>query len=357
MDSENFSYFPILKTKDAELRAISNLDILTAGKILPTYELTKSRITKKDSIGDIAKRVQEIANIQGKRPFILDVTTDPKQTNSQTEALLSPTAGYRNWQVFLGAHSALNVIPIIHIDFVLDPSLTETTEFVKAASHSYSTLALRLPPYLEKIEYEQILNAVTPHLEESKIDLLLDAGCIRKVAKKEGINPIANQFSDSFQEIIRISKNIEWLRHVVCIAGSFPLIVSQEGGDEKGDFEIYEQTLWTSLRGVQPRFKFGDYASINAAQVEIRGGTFVPRIDFCTDDRFFYHRYRRNEGSYAKCARQVVDDVNYRTFGTWGDEEIMTAATAIPSGISPSFWISTRANRYMTHRTRIYQAK
>ncbi|MEZ3136975.1 hypothetical protein ACBG90_19935 [Stutzerimonas kunmingensis] len=357
MDSNSLNYFPVLKTKDAELRAISNLDNYVSESILPVFELTKSRITKKNVIGDIAKRVQEIAKIQVKRPFILDVTTDNKQTNSQTAALLNPMAGYRNWQAFLAAYADLNIIPMIHINFELDATLSETSNFVRASSLNYKTLALRLPPDLAEEDYSEIFDAITPYLGHAKLDVLLDARCIRSFAKKNGIRPIVSQFIESSDCVHMLADGRDWLRNVVCIAGSFPLIVSKEGGDEKGDFEIFEQSLWTALRGIRPHLKFGDYASINAEQVEIGGGTFVPRIDFCTNDRFFYHRFRRHEGSYAKCAKKVISDSNYRSLNSWGDDEIFTAATATPTGISPSFWISARANRYMTNRAKLYGAK
>lgn len=356
MDFNSYNYFPVLKTKDAELRAVSNLDSDTMDRILPIYELTKSRITKKDPIGNISKRLEDIGRIQATRPFILDVTTDPKQKNSQTEAMLVPNGGYHNWRAILTSHHEMNITPIIHINFELDANLNETSKFVSICSSNYEAFAVRLPPDLDIEIYEEILNAITPNLNGAKLDVILDAGCIRDTVKRDGIKQITDEFHQCFNAILKLSGDTTWVRNIICIAGSFPLIVSKEGGDESGDFEIYEHTLWSLLKDKYPTVKFGDYGSINAQQVEIKGGTFVPRIDFCTDDTFFYHRYRRDKGSYSKCAQMVEADRNYLDFGTWGDDEITIAALGKPSGISPSFWISTRANRYMSHRAALYSS-
>jgi len=356
MDLSNFCYHPILKTKDAELRAISNLDFNSASKTLPIFELTKSRITKKDSVGDIAKRVSQIREIQRDRPFILDVTTDTNQVNDQTKILLTPENGYECWRQFLNAHHDLSLIPVIHIDFELDPELEETKKFVQLASRNHSILAARIPPGLDEHEYKEIFDAISPSLGLTKLYVLLDAGCIRKKFKATGnLDEIKSTFSSSIRSIFKLSTNRSWLLQLVSISGSFPPVVSVEGGDESGRFSILEHRVNLSLRQAFPLIKLGDYGSINAQQTEMRGGTFVPRIDFCNDENFFYHRFRRDKGAYIKCAQEVLKNPHYSSLGTWGDEEIMAAANGKPSGISPSFWISVRANRYMSSRVKLYQ--
>ncbi|WP_287030017.1 beta family protein [Pseudomonas sp. UBA6310] len=355
MDFSKICYYPILKTKDAELRAIGNLDDLSFSQILPIYELTKSRITKSDSIGDIAKRLSQIREIQQNRPFILDVTTDPKQVNSQTESMLTPDNGYECWRIFLAAHSDLRIIPAIHVDFELDENLRETGALVRLASRVYPNLAIRIPPGLEDAEYEEVFNAITPYLGQARLHVLLDSGCIRKKFKSEGsLAGVNTLFAESIQSICRLRNASTWMQQLVCASGSFPAIVSSEGGDESGRFEILEHTLNQQLHQLFPFVKLGDYASINAQQTEMRAGTFVPRIDFCTNNDFYYHRFRRDKGGYIKCATEVLRNFNYQSLGTWGDEEITAAANGNPSGISPSFWISVRANRYMTSRVRLY---
>ncbi|MBF4281085.1 beta family protein, partial [Vibrio anguillarum] len=84
----DFIYFPITKTRDGELRCFEHSNDDDFSKILPIYELTKSRKTKKAPDGDIYRRMKQIAEIQGERPFILDLSTNEKYINPQIEQLL-----------------------------------------------------------------------------------------------------------------------------------------------------------------------------------------------------------------------------------------------------------------------------
>ena len=349
MDWNSFIYFPVLKTKDAELRAISAIDASYRKYMLPTYEITKSRITKKNSIGDIVKRLEQIKNIQEKLPYILDVTTDPKQKNPQIESILSPVNGYESWRSWLESNCGEQIVPMIHVNFELDEDLNEAKAFVASVTAKYKRMALRLPGDLGDNEYEEILTDITSELKGTRLYILLDEGCIRDRAKYS-LLPITNNYQRAFNKISSLPNSTEWLEKIVCIAGSFPYQVSAEGKDEEGDFEIYEQSLFLSLRHNRPMLQFGDYASINVKQIEMRGGTFVPRIDFCTATRFYYYRKRRDDGSYIWCAKQVMKSSNYVLNDSWADNEISSAAAESPSGISPSFWISVRACNYMIRR-------
>lgn len=357
MDWNSFVYFPVLKTKDAELRAIGSVDLFYRQKMLPIYEITKSRITKKNSLGDIVKRLEQIRQIQGELPFVLDVTTDEKQINDQIRNILSPVNGYECWREWLGVNANSNLVPMIHINFEDDEDLGEAKKFVSCVDGKYHRLALRLPVGLKEGEYEEIIVAITSELKASKLFVLLDGGCIRSLAKAASVEMVAKLYQQAFYEIISSASQGDWLERVVCIAGSFPQNVSLEGGgDEHGSFKIFEQSLFVLLRHNRPLLQFGDYASINVNQIEMRGGTFVPRIDYCDDTTFYYYRKRRDEGSYVWCAKQVVADSAYSSLGSWADDEIISASLEQPSGISPSFWISVRACNYMIRRVNVLSA-
>jgi hypothetical protein len=354
MDWNSFAYFPVLKTKDAELKAVAALAKNIKEKTLPIYEITKSRITKNNSLGDIAKRLEQIRTIQAGAPFILDVSTDPNQINAQIESILSPYDGYRFWREWIEAHSDLLIVPVIHINFEDDEDLNEAKKFVSSIRKKYPKMALRLPTDLAEGEYQQIFSAIIPALETSKLYILLDDGCVRSTIKESSTIRIAQNYQSIFNKIIKLATPGNWLEKVICITGSFPQLVKKEGkGDEYGSFDIYEHSIYLHLKKNRPQMEFGDYASINISQIEMRGGTFVPRIDFCTDDKFFYYRKRRESGSYTWCAKQVITDAHFNNNHTWGDQEIFSAALGTPSGISPSFWISVRACNYMTRRVKI----
>ncbi|AHL74613.1 hypothetical protein CH92_05685 [Stutzerimonas stutzeri] len=354
MDWTNFWYFPVLKTKDSELRGMGNIPNSVLKNVLPIYEITRSRLSKNNPLGDISKRIDQIGEIQGNSPFILDVTTDPKQQNLQIESILTPNNGYYCWREVLNSYPGLKICPAIHIDLDLDPTLDQTKLFVKEMARSVERMALRLPTGLDESDYNFIVESVRVNLGNAKLYLLLDDGCIRANVKSVGIQAIADDYSNAYKALLKKPGIKDYVESFVCIAGSFPQSVKDETGeDEHGSFSICEHELYKLLSAKHPALRFGDYAAVNINQIEMRGGTFIPRIDFCTDDRFYYYRYRRNSGSYFECAKKVVKDPLYQTQGTWGDDEILSASKNKPSGISPSFWISVRINNYIVRRVSV----
>ncbi|HDZ9215193.1 TPA: beta family protein, partial [Vibrio cholerae] len=110
-----YKYFPIIKTRDAELKCFQNLDKIILDQILPIYELTKSRKTTKTPDGDINRRMGQIKDIQGGNPFILDLCTDDKYINPQIEQLIDEYQGFQDWQYFLSIYKDLNIIPMVHL--------------------------------------------------------------------------------------------------------------------------------------------------------------------------------------------------------------------------------------------------
>lgn len=338
----DYCYFPLLKTRDAELKAISKLDEEYFDKILPIYELTKSRKTKVAPDGDIHRKMSQLKDIQGNRPFILDVTSNEKYLNYQLEQLLYECDAFYEWQYFINLYNEMNIIPMIHLydedDFI------EVERFVRKMSQKKCFLAVRLPLYLDN--YVKYIEPIIRNLSEScKLYVILDGGQI----KKKESDDVIEGFSNACSDLDGFSTKIE---DIITISTSFPISPVLEGADDHGAFPIVEEDIFKSLSN-NYAVKYGDYASINIEQVEIRGGTFVPRIDISLESEFIYKRYRRNEGSYILCAQKMLSDNRYISQGTWADSEIELAANKNPSGISPSFWIAVRMNYYMCSRVKL----
>lgn len=341
-------YFPIIKTRDGELRCFEHINDNDFSKILPIYELTKSRKTQKAPDGDIYRRMKQIADIQKGRPFILDLSTDERYSNPQIEQLLSEHDGFKEWQYFLfDLHSELNIIPMVHIYEDDNGEFNDLENFVKNASTKTNFLAVRLPYDLSDEEVKYYLGPIVRNLSKKcKLFVLFDAEFVR--------NKPINDVVDTFLEACSGTKCFEQkIEDVVMLCTSFPSNVAQVGGEDiAGSFRIYEEDIY---QGVSEEFpiKYGDYASINTEQIEMKGGTFVPRIDIASLDgkSFTYKRYRRNNGGYVRAAEHTISDTNsYRPLGVWADEEISAAAANNPSGISPAFWISIRMNYYIKSR-------
>ncbi len=336
----NFNYFPIIKTRDAELKCMSKLDWDVCNSVLPIYELTKSRKTTKAPDGDIHRRMNTIADIQKGRPFILDVCTWETYVNPQIEQLFDETDGYHYWRYFLGLYKELNIIPMVHL--YDDQEFSEVEKFVSTASREYEYLALRLPYDLEDIKkyVEIVLSSLN---KKCKLLVVLDADFIQ-ADPVYGIEDIVENFITSCCEI----EGLAGVTAVITAATSFPKSVAKYG-DSQGIFDILEEKVFRDV-SQQCSAKFGDYASINTEQVEIKGGSFIPRIDIALDEEFIYTRHRRDDGSYPLCAQRMVLDSRYKSIDSWADGEILSASEGTPNGISPSYWIAVRMNYYITSR-------
>ncbi|WP_220771237.1 beta family protein, partial [Shewanella sp. MBTL60-007] len=263
-------YYPLIKTRDAELRAFQNLSDDVMEKILPIYELTKSRKSKKAPDGDIHRRMKQIGDIQDGRPFILDLSTDSRYINPQIEQLMSPYNGFKDWQYFLNLYSKLNVIPMVHIyedegedD---DSTFTEVENFVAAISQIKELLAVRMPYDLDSEDYQTYLEPIIDNLNNGcKLIVLLDANFVRVEASTE-LSSVTDPFIVAASEVSEL-ENIE---DIVMLCTSFPSNVYKAGGDdEAGDFKIFEEDIYQVV-SEDIGIKYGDYASINTAQIEMK---------------------------------------------------------------------------------------
>ena len=344
-------YYPILKTRDAELRAMKHLSDGVLQHICPIYELTKSRKTTKVPDGDIHRRMKVIEEIQGDKEFILDLSTDETYSNSQINQLLSPYHGFGDWFYFIVEnYRNLNIIPTVHIYEDESGFSEEVSKFVKKISQIKTKLALRLPHDLDAGDILVYLHPVVEAMDERcKLILIFDAGHVTEADCAKVIGSL----TDSCEAVEQLFDRLE---SIVVASSSFPSDVKALGGhDAEGDFAILEEGIYLAVKESCPAVECGDYASINTEQIEMRGGTFVPRVDIVTEDcnRFVYKRYRRDDGSYPKCARQMLKDARYQgENGWWSNHEIRSASQDLPNGISPAYWISVRVDYYINMKTK-----
>ncbi len=319
---------------------MSKLHSDIADKMMPIYELTKSRKAKKAPDGDIHRRMSSIKEIQGDRPFILDLSANEKYVNTQIEQLINPKNGYYEWQYFLSIYGGLNIIPMVHL--YDDDDFTEVEKFVRDVSVSKGKIAVRLPYDLDN--FQKFVAPIVNNLQnDCKLYVILDGGQVNGKVKK---------VVDGFRLACSELKVLDKIEDIIIVTTSFPRSPASLGDDDQGEFPILEESIFKETSNFYP-VKYGDYASINIEQVEIKGGTFVPRIDISLNEKFIYKRYRRNAGSYALCAQKMIKDGRYKSIGIWADDEIILAYNETPSGISPSFWIAVRMNYFMTTRVKL----
>lgn len=339
------TYIPAIRTRDSELKGYECLSDAVKDKLLPVFELTKSRRSPKNPDGSLAKTVERLLPLLNGRPFIVDVTSLESQGNSETADLLNPHDAFGNWRKFVRKNMPATCIPVVHLTDPLD--VAEVTKQINDLFEFANAIALRVPPdYMFAKDLAQTLRLRDGM--PGMVILLVDDGFVTQGSEALSIN--------------RCNKVLQYFSGKVDIAAPltscFPSSVAMPGfggGDAYGEFKLVEVFISETLKliGLQgARILHGDYALIHPNDFDGVVTNWVPRVDVPLDGEGFYHRYRREVGGYGLAARLAIQNPKYSSLKCWGDSSIMQAAVADPPGRSPSFWISVRVNYHITRQVR-----
>lgn len=339
-----FNYFPILKTTDSELNGFANLADEVKNNILPIFELTRSRRSKKNQEASINLRLEQLKQIVGNRPFILDLTTENDLSNREIDEMLTHYQnGYEKWVQLVAKlkNQGLNVIPIIHFNPYV---LGDVKKEIQALEKLSPFLAFRVDVHDNELK-EYLINIKKACSNTSNLIIILDGGFISIGAHLDNA-PIF------IPKIELINNSFFNMPKIVCSFSSFPpyVVMKDYGVDKNIDSFIISEFI--TEKNLPESVFGGDYGSVHPIRYKTGGGgTWIPRIDFIFNNKFKYYRYRREEGGYEKAAKGVLLDPEYSSIteiDTWGDQEILAAAGGYPGGLNPSHWISVRINLYIT---------
>ena len=352
--SKKFYYFPILKTTSAELKAYDFLDPSVKNHILPIFELTKSRKTKNNPESKLDKKIDKLYEVTKEKPFIIDLTTETTYSNKEIERMIyDGSNGYKKWVNFIKNQKKKFpfIIPMIHYH---PRKIKDVEKQIISLGEVCSNLAFRADIFQdETVKYIKKIISFCNELKKShKLIIILDGNFI-SISKPERLN----EFSKRVKQIVSDNVENDKIEAFIYAFSSFPKSVMDRdynGGDSIGRFPITENNLQQSLL-LSKKLYHGDYGSIHPKRYDTGGGGWIPRIDVvsASGEIFFYHRYRRDEGSYTLCAQKVLQNEQYKEINqvnAWGDEEIRYAGQDQPSGKNPSHWIAVRANLYMTRQ-------
>lgn len=361
-----FIYFPIIKTRAAELNGFSTVNSDVRRDILPIFELTKTRLGHKKGQAiypELNTQLTKILDVVGKAKFVLDITDDDSLQNPEIRDLLKPNNGYQNWRDFvMQPLIRSSVIPSLLIDTqYLDDTISE----IESLSDQFPCIAVKIPFFKFKKPYKGVsrfkisnrdinrdINALIDFVEK-----YLSAHCTLLILIDLGYIP-ANANSYIYKDLIikEFDKIKTKNRNIVALLSSFPSYVLELPNNEaeRGSFECLENSF------LQPFCKkknilYGDYASIHPVKYPGGGGGWVPRIDFLSSDdkNFIYYRHKDSDGGYKQAAIDVMLDPTYSPLrGTmcFGDQEIKKAAEGSPTGRAPSFWIQIRMNLFINRK-------
>lgn len=343
-----YSYVPLVRTREAELAGIEQLKETVLDSCLPIIELTRSRRSKSDPQGDIQKNLARVSKLLAGRRYILDVTVEDEFSNGQTTALLNPSDFFGNWIQFV-ANLPDQLIPMIHISEGM--SANEVRQEVSLLAENADSLAIRLD--YGNAAMADVMAAVYEGVgDPNRIVTVLDAAFVRTGTHAD--------HDDLIIAGVDAISGIAEPAGIVCLSSSFPASVKEKGygGDSYGSFELAEVNLTKAVKEQRPnrRIYHGDYSCTHPHRYTASYGGWVPRVDVPLEESCFYYRHRRIDGGYVHAAKDVLSDEQYEDVGAWGDEQIARAAEGNPEGRSPSHWISVRVNIHITKQTNYWKA-
>jgi hypothetical protein len=333
-------YVPIIRTRDAELRGIAQLSSRVLDAILPVVEYTKSRRTKLNVDGAVSKCVDRVSEILGERPYIADITTLASLQNGQVERLLDPENGFAHWCEFVNDVLPANVIPIVHLTDPFDSTAVRMQ--AQRLARKSGRLAIRIPPGYEHAS--DVVNLITGCVgDASALAVVVDAGFIARTE----VESVAAQVASSFQALpARLGLK-------AAASSGFPSSVTLPGygKDAYGLFPLAEVALSKLAQQLTSIvLTHGDYALVHPNDFEGVVTNWVPRIDVPLEESTFYHRYRRGDGGYERCAVEALKDPAYKPLSCWGHDNIRAAASGDLPGRSPAFWIANRVNFHISRQ-------
>lgn len=337
-------YIPNLKTSDAELRALRYLQPGVKAVILPVFELTRSRVTKKLPEGSVHRRAEQLLDVYGDSNFILDITTENDLLNAEMDSFFDEAGGYANWRGFLEEAFKGGITPCLQ--YVEGGKKEEFQKQASALVSQFGRVAIRTSVF-----DAEAANLYAWALEAAGENNIIVMGSL--------------YFLDRQSDGVYLDRCSNYLTRVIgnripdAVAfpgSSFPKSVATKpyGEDAKGKFPALELPLFAELKRSYPNMPlvYSDFASVHPIRYPTKGGSWVPRIDVFAGGEFAYSRLRSGDGGYVQAAKNIMRDFGSKLPDSWGAEQVKQAAQGTPPGRSPSFWISARINMWITQRAR-----
>jgi len=312
--------------------------------ILPVFELTRSRVTKKLPEGSVHRRAEQLTDVYGHSDFILDLTTENDLLNGEMDSFFDEANGYAKWRNFLEGAFERNVIPCLQ--YVEAGTREEFQRQASALVSRFGRVAIRT----------SVFDAEAANLY---------AWALEAAGEKNLIVLGSLYFLDSQSDGAYLDRCSGFLTRVIgnripdAVAfpgSSFPSRVGTKpyGEDAQGTFPALELPLFASLTRSFPNMPlvYSDFASVHPIRYPTKGGAWVPRIDVFSGGQFAYSRLRAGDGGYVQAAKNIMQKYGASLPASWGTEQIRQAAQGALPGRSPSFWISARINMWITQRAR-----
>lgn len=343
---ENFTYYPKLRTRAAELKGLKHLTDTRKDQIIPLITAGKwPRATTFES------GINKISEVFENRPFFLDLTDEYDTFNEEQALLKSPTNNYQNWREYVQRFP--NAIPVAQVN--RQASLRDFVMQARLCEKAFGKVVFVINDYVRDIEH--VISALSALDDVNNAITFIDSKYIRNsysavlAANIQTINEIRNEIPDA---------------NISTLSTSFPSSLASFSNDTnktRGVIDILERQLHEELGGYEVA-SYGDYASIhgivydNAPEVM----RWAARVDYPTEQYWQFERRPKNsvtngstgtaKSDFQHAAQAIFQSYpNIASSDIWGEKMIYETATN-PNfdeiGFGPAPWISVRVNIHLS---------
>lgn len=345
-------YTLIVKTGEAEIRALENIPKERISRLFPIIELTRGRKITRDNhiFYPFDKRLEKLKNVFQGQDVCIDVTSEELLSSSETRMLYNPTNGYANWVSFLyklkeeGIFN--NITPTILWNYN-DPNFHDNiSRQIASLIDLFGVVAYRNP-----IVDDNLYDDITDFLAEIPTVFILDCEYVPQAS----YNNVAERCIARFSNVKSIFKHTD--TKYILASTSYPNNVNMFGDLNNDVLKLTEVDLYNTVLKTHSDVYYGDYGSINPIRNDtiIMARGWIPKIDVALKDVVFYYRQRRPSGitsysgTYIQVAKSCVNDESFPSDinNIWGLRQIQLCASGSVPSSSPSFWISVRMNTHI----------
>jgi hypothetical protein len=355
-----YKYSVVIKTGEAEIRAIENTDKSILNQIFPLIEITRGRKVTRSNVESYPfdKRLSKLKEALNGQLVAFDLTSEDALSCKEIDELYDPTNGYQKWVDFLVQIKNENVfseiIPTILLN-VDDVNFNDNLLLqVQNLKQNFTSILYR-NTILDENCYDDF-ELLKSEFQGINLYVMVDCGYTPQASHKTLSEKAISRFTNIKTVLNGINANY------IVSATSFPNNVTDIGNVESDTFSLSEIYIHNAVCNKIPNVIYGDYASINPKRndtVTMAHG-WVPRIDVALSNSIYYYRKKRLTGisayasTYTQIAQLVVKDKRFPEDleNNWGIQQISTCAKGGAPSSTPRFWIAVRMNIHIAQQVK-----
>ena len=350
-------YNIIIKTGEAEIKALENIPKDKISSLFPIIELTRGRkITKNNQISHpFNKRLDKLKKIFEGQEICIDVTSDPTLSSEETQSFYNPHNGYEKWINFLHGLEKekvfKNITPTILWNFN-DPNFQENiTLQIRSLTDLFGKVA-----YRNAIEDDGFYDDISIYLSTIPFYFILDCGYVPQASYNNVAEKVISRLSN-IKTLIKDNNS-----QFCLVSTSYPNNVNMFGDSPASTLRLTEIDLYNHVKEIHKDIIYGDYGLINPIRNDtiVMSRGWIPKIDVPLENSVYYYRQRRPSGitsysgTYIQVANACVNDglFPHSLEELWGVKQIISCSNGSVPSSSPSFWISVRMNIHIQQQIR-----